>query len=493
MKSLKSYVTESNQIINLIEKKNDKKDYFFSNIIFFTNERNSKKNKTLKNLEEAIKGTDINLIVFVADEVTYEATDKQIKIWDSEENLTIKDESNIDTIVIARLGVQECEMCCECIKELQEWGFYVLNPIQAGKKACNKYQSAVLGQRYKIPQPKFTLLGKDDVKDGMKSLQKKLKLIYKDFKENDKSQEYVLKLLQGHGGSGCVLCNNKNILSILQAYFVIDPELELLIQKKEEADGGDIRVHVITNRTNQKIIGAMKRVKISGDFRSNVSLGASTEPVTLTKEQEEIALRVAKISGMPWCAVDIMPLVKGSNPEIGDNVVLEWNASPGSSGISEVIKENFMKILLDAINDISEIVIQPKSIGYIEDMDFFIGNDKITLEAKFDTGNGAYSSTLGCDALSIDGDDVYATIEGTEYKFKLHGKSHPIVGQVREERITVLIPEIKIGTRRYINAEFALVDNREKSTKVLINRDLMSKMGYMINPSKKHSLKGELN
>ena len=63
----------------------------------------------------------------------------------------------------------------------------------------------------------------------------------------------------------------------------------------------------------------MKRKKIGGDFRSNVSLGATAEKVELTPEQEEIALKVAKISGMPWCAVDIMPLVKGSNPEIGDN------------------------------------------------------------------------------------------------------------------------------------------------------------------------------
>ena len=45
---------------------------------------------------------------------------------------------------------------------------------------------------------------------------------------------------------------------------------------------------------------------------------------------------------MPWCAVDIMPLVKGSNKEIGDNVVLEINASPGTDGISEVIKENLL-------------------------------------------------------------------------------------------------------------------------------------------------------
>ena len=53
------------------EKPKEKKDYFFKNIIFFTNERDSKKNKTLKNLEQAIKGTDIQLYSFVADEVNY--------------------------------------------------------------------------------------------------------------------------------------------------------------------------------------------------------------------------------------------------------------------------------------------------------------------------------------------------------------------------------------------------------------------------------------
>lgn len=494
MKKISQFIVDTKRLSNVLEKKSESKGkYFFSNILFFTNERKPEKNKTLKNLMEAIEGSNIKITVFIADEVTYEATDKEIKIWDNKENITIQDQSNIDTIVIARLGVQECEMCCECIKELQEWGFYVLNPIQSAKKACNKYQSAVLGQRYNIPQPKFTLITSEDLKDGMKSLSKKLKMIYEDWKEDNEKQEYVGKLLDGHGGSGVFMMNNKNVLAFLQALFVVDPEREILLQKKEEADGGDIRVHVLTNRTNQKILACMKRVKLKGDFRSNVSLGATAEPVKLTKEQEEIALKVAKISGMPWCAVDIMPLKKGSNPEIGDNVVLEWNASPGSSGVSEVIKENFMKILLDAINDISEIVIQPKSIGYREDMTFYIGDDKLELEAKFDTGNGAYASTLGCDSILEEGDTIKAMIKEKQYTFKKHGKSTPTVGQVREERITVLIDEIKIGTRRYKNAEFALVDNRNKSTKVLINRDLMSKMGYMINPAKKQTLKGELN
>jgi hypothetical protein len=42
----------------------------------------------------------------------------------------------------------------------------------------------------------------------------------------------------------------------------------------------------------------------------------------------------------------ITTLVKDSNPEIGDNVVLEINASPGTAGISDVLKENFINILL---------------------------------------------------------------------------------------------------------------------------------------------------
>ena len=44
------------------------------------------------------------------------------------------------------------------------------------------------------------------------------------------------------------------------------------------------------------------------------------------------------------------------------------------------------------------------------------------------------------------------------------------------------------GTRKIKNVEFALVDNRKKSTKVLINRDVLSKLGYVINPAEKHTL-----
>ena len=200
---------------------------------------------------------------------------------------------------------------------------------------------------------------------------------------------------------------------------------------------------------------------------------------------------------MPWCAVDIMPLVKGSNPEIGDNVVLEYNASPGTDGISEVIGENFCEVLLNAINDINELVLSPKSIGYIENIKFFMDkkntDEFFELECKLDTGNGSKASTIGCEKIEMNGDMIKATIEGKEYEFKRSGTSTPIVGQLREERITVKIPCIQIGTRKLLNIDFALVDNRNKSTPVLLNRDIMSKLAYMINPSAKHTFEDEFH
>ena len=135
------------QTVDMI-KRNE--EYFFKNIIFFTNERDASKNKTLKNLQEAIKNTDVNLVVFVSEEVDYTANDKKIEIKDSKEKFTITDQSNVDTIVIVRLGAQDSEECMECVKELQDWGLFVLNPIQAAKRASNKYASAVLMQRYEI-------------------------------------------------------------------------------------------------------------------------------------------------------------------------------------------------------------------------------------------------------------------------------------------------------------------------------------------------------
>ena len=484
--------------------KPDKFNNIFKHIIVFTNDNDTKNNKTLKNIEDAIKRlkkdkADVipELHVFVAAEIQADDDAREITISDGDEKFVIKDESNLDTLVFARLGVQEEENAEHIVKVLQDRGFLVLNPVQYSALACNKYDSAVLFEKGDIPQPKFTLMTKDILYDE-KQYNDAMREVYPkwDDKDPDKNEKFtfVMKILDGHGGTGVAMCDGKKILAFLQMIFAIDPERKLILQKKEEADGGDIRVHVLTLRDKQVILAAMKRVKLGGDFRSNVSLGAKAESVKLTPEQEQIALRTAQLSKLPWCAVDIMPLVKGSNPEIGDNVVLEINASPGTDGISEVIKENFVNVLLDNLQDPGLFYLQDKVAGFIESVtvDFGDGFSKQFL-AKLDTGNSTKASCLEVGEITKEGNKVSFTLEGKTFTYDLFDTSQAIAGEQTYERPIIIIPEITCGLRKIKNVPVSLVKSREqKTTNMLLNRDAMSKLGYVINPNNAHILTEEM-
>lgn len=476
----------------------------FKHIIVFTNDRDDKNNKTLKNIKEAIATLKKNkadvvpeLHVFVAAEMEADDSEGVIKLTDGDESFTIHEQSNLDTLIFSRLGVQGEDQCEHIVKLLQDRGFLVLNPVQYAALACDKYQSAVLFKKGEIPQPNFCLMTKDILYDE-KQYNEAMKSVYPEWdeKDGDKNEElmFVVKILDGHGGTGVAMVDGKKIFAIFQMIFAIDPERRLIVQKKEEADGGDIRVHVLTLRDRQVILACMKRVKIAGDFRSNVSLGATAEPVKLTPEQEQIALKTAQLSKLPWCAVDIMPLVKGSNKEIGDNVVLEINASPGTDGISDVLKENFISILLNELTDPGLFMLQDKTAGFIESVNINFGNgvEKDFL-AKLDTGNSTTASTIEVGKHEVKDNKITFTIDGKTLTFDITGKSIAKAGEEKYERNTITIPEITLGLRKLMNVPFSIVESREnKSTNVLLNRDTLSKLGYVVHPNNAHVLTKEM-
>ena len=476
----------------------------FKHIIVFTNDRDPKNNKTLKNIIDAIDALkkakcDIipDLHVFIAADIDATDDESEITITDGDEKFVIKDESNIDTLIFSRLGVQDEDQCEHIVQVLQDRGFLVLNPVKYSALACNKYDSAVLFKKGEIPQPRFSLMTKEILYDE-KLYEEAMKELYPkwDVKDSDKNADFmvVMKILDGHGGTGVALIDGKRIYAVLQMIFAIDPEQRILLQKKEEADGGDIRVHVLTLRDKQIILAAMKRVKLSGDFRSNVSLGAEAEPVELTPEQEQIALRTAQLSKLPWCAVDIMPLVKGSNKEIGDNVVLEINASPGTAGISEVIKTNFVNILLNELDNPSNFYLQDKIAGFIESVKIKFG-DGVEKEflAKLDTGNSTKASVLEVGEFKVEGKMVEFSVDGKKLKLEKIGESNALAGEQTYNRPIVLVPEIILGMRKLKNVPIALVKDRaKKKTNLLLNRDAMSKMGYVVHPNNAHILTKEM-
>lgn len=473
----------------------------FKNIVLFTNSKEPKNNKTLKNIIDAIKavkkssGEEPKLYMFLADEVVFDSDDNNIlSIKDGEEELTFDKENNTDTLVFSRLGVQGEDNCEHIVSMLQDRGFLVLNPVRYSALASNKYDTAMLLQKADIPQPRFCLMNKDICYDE-KLYKENMKMVYDEWSENsDKNEElkFVVKILDGHGGTGVFMCDGKKIYAILQTLFAVQPELQLIIQRKEEADGGDIRVHVLTLRNKQVILGAMKRVKLGGDFRSNVSLGAEAETVKLTPEQEQIALKTAKISKLPWCAVDIMPLVKGSNKELGDNVVLEINASPGTDGISEVLKENFVNILLNELDEPKEFLLQDKIAGYEESVSIDFGEGSVDVLAKLDTGNGTKASHIEVGELKRDGDKVSFTFDGKSYTLDVVDESNAVTGDQKHKRPIVNMKEITLGQRKVKNVPMALVERREKSTNMLLNRECLSWLGYVVSPSVTHILTEEM-
>lgn len=475
----------------------------FKNIIVFTNDKDPKSNKTLNNIYDAIKNLKKanalvpNLHVFTAANVNIEDDGYKITIHDKDSEMTISQESNLDTLIFSRLGVQGEDECEYAVEVLQDRGFLVLNPVKYSELACNKYESSILFQKGDIPQPNFTLMTYEILNDD-KLYNEALKEIYPewDSKNPDKNSEleFVLKILNGHGGTGVALIDGKKIFPILQLIFAINKDTNILIQKKEEAEGGDIRVHVLTLRDKQIILGAMKRVKIKGDFRSNVSLGAKAEKIKLTPEQEQIALKTALLSKLNWCAVDIMPLVKGSNPQIGDNVVLEINASPGTDGISEVLGVNFVNIILNELTDPNIFKLQDKTAGYSESV-FIKFNDEVEKEflAKLDTGNSTQASVLEVGEYTEKGNNIIFYIDNKEIKAEKKGISKAIVGEVIHKRPLITIKELSLGTRKLKDINISLVKNRKnKTTNMLLNRDVLSRLGYVVHPNNRFVLTKEI-
>lgn len=125
-----------------------------------------------------------------------------------------------------------------------------------------------------------------------------------------------------------------------------------------------------------------------------------------------------------------------------------------------------------------------KRVGFKEIITVCIQGDKYEFTATIDTGNGGIATTLGVDKMEIDGDKVTITIGDKEYTFNKKGEASPTVGNVVHHRPIIIIDYIKIGGRKLNEPFIAVTDERKKSTKTLINRDTMTRLNLIVDPSK---------
>ena len=148
----------------------------------------------------------------------------------------------------------------------------------------------------------------------------------------------IVKLIQGTQGAGVMLVDSKQSFdSVIDAFHAINQNI--LVQGfVKESKGRDIRAFVV----GRKVVAAMSRQAIEGEFRSNVHLGGSARPVKLSPEYRRAAVAAARHMGLNVAGVDLLPSDEGP-------MVLEVNSSPGLEGIETSTKVDVAGAVIDYV------------------------------------------------------------------------------------------------------------------------------------------------
>jgi ribosomal protein S6--L-glutamate ligase len=145
----------------------------------------------------------------------------------------------------------------------------------------------------------------------------------------------VVKLLEGTQGLGVVLAETDNAAeSVIDAFNGL--KVRVIVQEFiAEAKGADVRAFVVDG----VVVGAMKRQAKKGEFRSNLHRGGTAMVIDLTEEEENAALKAARVMGLGICGVDMLQSAHGP-------LILEVNSSPGLEGIKKATGKNIAKSII---------------------------------------------------------------------------------------------------------------------------------------------------
>ncbi len=195
------------------------------------------------------------------------------------------------------------------LSELENDGILVVNPARSLITARNKLRSLLELEKCGIKVPRTTVT--ENITHALRTV-----------REYGKA---VIKPLTGSLGLGSFKVENEDT-----AYYVVNLLSELneplyIQEYLEKKDNRDIRVFVV----GEKAIAAMYRYASDQQWKTNIAQGARAEPMKLTYEIEEIAIRATKCLGLYYSGVDI---IEDSD---GDFYVVEVNASPLWRGLQQ--------------------------------------------------------------------------------------------------------------------------------------------------------------
>ncbi len=217
--------------------------------------------------------------------------------------------------IIPRIGSSVFKHGAAIVKEFEMNGVFSIASSLGIARAQNKVRTLQIMNRKNIPIPKtiFSICA-ETVEEQIEALG---------------GAPVIIKLQEGTQGLGVILADSKkSAKSIMDTFYNMNASI-LMQEFVKESNGEDLRIIVAGN----KIISAMKRIGIEGDFRSNIHRGGTAEIVTLTNKEKKIAVKAAKYLSLGLCGIDLIRSKRGA-------LLIEANSTPGIQGIEAYTKVN---------------------------------------------------------------------------------------------------------------------------------------------------------
>jgi ribosomal protein S6--L-glutamate ligase len=212
--------------------------------------------------------------------------------------------------IIPRIGASITPYGLAVVRQFEMLGVYCLNESQAIARSRDKLRSLQVLSRHDIGVPPTVFTRQAD------HVPRCIELV--------DGPPVVVKLLEGTQGVGVILAESERAASsVIEAFHGLDQNI--LIQKFiKEAKGADVRAVVI----GRKVVAAMRRQAVAGEFRANLHRGASATKVRLGPEYRRTAVAAARALGLRFAGVDLLETNDGP-------MVMEVNSSPGLEGIQK--------------------------------------------------------------------------------------------------------------------------------------------------------------
>ena len=369
-------------------------------------------------------------------------------------------ELNSDNTVCFMRGTPSRDSYLDLVSQLERIGIPMVNSRVCLERAADKYRTYLRLKAFGLDQPKTVLCPSPDAAEIA-------------FENLDTKFPIILKTLRGSKGIGVLFVESERSLnSLIQTLYKMDTEADILMQEYIKTDY-DVRAIVLDG----KVIAAMRRNVVEGDFRSNASQGAKVESIELTKLEIDQCIHAAKSIGGIFTGVDFIP---SKNRETQNPLFLEVNSSPGTESIEEATGLNISKILLEYFKDKKKRYTVPNDCGYYESVTI---KPFGAVVAKFDTGN-SNNCILHAEDVKVEGNQVTFKHKDKTYKTKHYGKYTSVTGGGEDDRYIVKY-DMEFSGTLYKGIEFGL-DNRERmGTEVLLNRKTMRKLNVIVDPQRR--------